>query len=84
MRVNERADNVSVDEIEVADPADAWIGAGFSVDSDAVCRVGGVASGWLAVAAAPGSSGGRCAACRRTARSMMSMASRRRDQTRSP
>ena len=42
MRVNERADNVSVDEIEVADPADAWIGAGFSVDSDAVCRVGGV------------------------------------------
>ena len=42
MRVNERADNVSVDEIEVADPADAWIAAGFSVDSDAVCRVGGV------------------------------------------
>src|SRR3984957_10476180 len=37
MRVNERADNVGVDEIEVADPADAWIGAGFSVDSDAVC-----------------------------------------------
>ncbi len=33
---------VSVDELEVADPADAWRRAGFSVDSDAVCRVGGV------------------------------------------
>jgi hypothetical protein len=42
MRVNERADNVTVDEFEVADPADAWVQAGFSVDSDAVCRVGGV------------------------------------------
>jgi hypothetical protein len=42
MRVNERADNVTVDEFEVADPADAWVQAGFSVDSDAICRVGGV------------------------------------------
>jgi len=42
MRVNERAGNVTVDEFEVADPADAWVQAGFSVDSDAVCRVGGV------------------------------------------
>ena len=33
---------VSVDELEIADPADAWRGAGFSVDSDDVCRVGGV------------------------------------------
>jgi hypothetical protein len=33
---------VTIDEIEVADPADAWVGAGFSVDPDAVCRVGGV------------------------------------------
>ena len=33
---------VAVDEIEVADPADAWTRAGFSVDSDAVCRIGGV------------------------------------------
>jgi hypothetical protein len=33
---------VTVDEIEIADPADAWARAGFSVDSDAVCRVGGV------------------------------------------
>ncbi len=33
---------VTVDEIEVADPADAWTRAGFSVDSDAVCRIGGV------------------------------------------
>lgn len=33
---------VTVDEFAVADPADAWIGAGFSVDADAVCRVGGV------------------------------------------
>ena len=42
MRVNERADNVTVDEFEVADPPDAWVQAGFSVDSDAICRVGGV------------------------------------------
>jgi hypothetical protein len=42
MRVNERANNVTVDEFEVADPADAWVQAGFSVDSDAICRVGGV------------------------------------------
>ncbi len=42
MRVNERADNVTVDEFEVADPADTWVQAGFSVDSDAICRVGGV------------------------------------------
>jgi hypothetical protein len=33
---------VSVDAFEVADPADAWTRAGFTVDSDGVCRVGGV------------------------------------------
>jgi hypothetical protein len=37
---------VTVDELAVADPADAWTRAGFSVDSggdsDAVCRIGGV------------------------------------------
>ena len=33
---------VSVDAFEVADPADAWTRAGFSVDSDDVCRIGGV------------------------------------------
>ena len=33
---------VTVDELVVADPADAWTAAGFSVDPDAVCRVGGV------------------------------------------
>jgi hypothetical protein len=33
---------ITVDEIEVADPADAWTRAGFSLDSNAVCRVGGV------------------------------------------
>jgi hypothetical protein len=33
---------VTVDEIEVADPADAWTQAGFSVDDDAVCRIGDV------------------------------------------
>jgi hypothetical protein len=33
---------ITVDEIEVADPADAWMRAGFNVDSDAVCRIGGV------------------------------------------
>jgi hypothetical protein len=37
---------VTVDEFEVADPAEAWTSAGFSVDpggdSDALCRIGGV------------------------------------------
>ena len=33
---------VTVDELEIADPADAWTRAGFSVDSDGVCRIGGV------------------------------------------
>lgn len=33
---------VAVDELEVADQADAWVRAGFSVGSDAVCRTGGV------------------------------------------
>jgi hypothetical protein len=33
---------VIVDELEVADPVDAWTRAGFSVGSGAVCRVGGV------------------------------------------
>jgi hypothetical protein len=42
MRGNERDDSVTVDEFEVADPADAWTRAGFSVDSDAVCRIGGI------------------------------------------
>jgi hypothetical protein len=34
--------NIAVDEFEVADPANARVQAGFSVDSDAVCRVGEV------------------------------------------
>jgi len=33
---------VSVDEFAVADTADSWIAAGFSVDPDDVCRIGGV------------------------------------------
>jgi hypothetical protein len=33
---------VIVDEFEVADPPGAWARAGFSVGSDAVCRIGGV------------------------------------------
>jgi hypothetical protein len=37
---------ITVDEIAVADPADAWMRAGFSVDSGgdagAACRIGGV------------------------------------------
>lgn len=33
---------VIVDELEVADPVESWTRAGFSVDSNAVCRVGGV------------------------------------------
>ena len=35
-------ETVTIDEFEVADPPDAWERAGFSVDSDAVCRIGGV------------------------------------------
>ena len=41
MRVN-ASKNITVDQVEVADPADAWVRAGFSVGSDAVCRIGGV------------------------------------------
>ncbi|MGE2721577.1 glyoxalase [Mycolicibacterium celeriflavum] len=33
---------VTVDEIVVADPADAWTRAGFTVDTDDTCRVGAV------------------------------------------
>jgi hypothetical protein len=33
---------VTVDELVVADPADDWGRAGFSVDPSAVCRIGGV------------------------------------------
>jgi hypothetical protein len=33
---------VTVDELVVGDPPDAWAGAGFLVDPDGVCRVGGV------------------------------------------
>jgi hypothetical protein len=33
---------VTVDAFDVADPADAWARAGFTVGSDAVCRIGGI------------------------------------------
>jgi glyoxalase/bleomycin resistance protein/dioxygenase superfamily protein len=33
---------VTVDEFDVADPANAWTRAGFSVDADSVCRIGNV------------------------------------------
>ncbi len=33
---------VTVGEFQVADTAEAWRRAGFAVDSDAVCGVGGV------------------------------------------
>ncbi|MHC9294944.1 VOC family protein [Mycobacterium sp. LTG2003] len=33
---------VTIAEIAVADPPNAWIHAGFTVDADPVCRVGGV------------------------------------------
>lgn len=33
---------ITVDKFEVADPVDAWTRAGFSIDPDAVCRIGGV------------------------------------------
>ncbi|CAM5732578.1 glyoxalase [Mycolicibacterium aubagnense] len=33
---------VSIDEFEVADTAESWTAAGFTVDPDDVCRVGGV------------------------------------------
>lgn len=34
--------SVTVDELHIADPADTWRSAGFSVDPDDVCRVGEV------------------------------------------
>ncbi|WP_319430415.1 glyoxalase [Mycobacterium sp. RTGN5] len=33
---------VTVDEFQIADPADAWRAAGFSVDADDICRIGDV------------------------------------------
>ena len=33
---------VTVDEFVVADTADAWTAAGFTVDLDDICRIGGV------------------------------------------
>lgn len=33
---------ITVDEFTVADPAEAWTAAGFTVDDDAVCRIGTV------------------------------------------
>jgi hypothetical protein len=33
---------VTVDELDVADPAEAWTRAGFSVGADGVCGIGGV------------------------------------------
>jgi catechol 2,3-dioxygenase-like lactoylglutathione lyase family enzyme len=33
---------VTIDELHVADPADAWRSIGFDVDDDGVCRVGSV------------------------------------------
>ena len=35
---------LTLDELEVADPADAWRAAGFEVGPDGICRVGGVAT----------------------------------------
>ena len=32
----------AIDEIAVADPPEAWTAAGFTVDPDGVCRIGGV------------------------------------------
>ena len=76
---------VTIDAFEVADPADAWTRAGFSIDSDAVCRIG-VAEPRRRRHQTPAqaSSGGRCAACRRTCRSMTSTVSRRRGRPRPP
>lgn len=33
---------MAVDEFAIADPVEAWMRAGFSVDADAACRIGGV------------------------------------------
>jgi hypothetical protein len=33
---------VTVDEFQIADPPDAWSAAGFSVDTDDICRIGDV------------------------------------------
>lgn len=38
----EPTSRVSIDELVVADPPDAWAAAGFTVDDDATCRVGSV------------------------------------------
>ncbi len=34
--------HVTIDELVVADPPEAWQAAGFTVDDDAVCRIGSV------------------------------------------
>ncbi|OBC10700.1 glyoxalase [Mycobacterium sp. 852013-50091_SCH5140682] len=34
--------SITVDELQIADPADAWARAGFIVDPDSVCRIGSV------------------------------------------
>ncbi len=83
----ELSSTVSVDAFEVADPADAWTRAGFSVDSDDVCRIGGVRIRLVGrsdtgTGTRTASSGGRCAACRRTRRLITSTAFRRRGRTR--
>lgn len=33
---------ITIDEIDVADPLDAWTRAGFTVDPDGICRIGTV------------------------------------------
>ncbi|PRC48682.1 glyoxalase, partial [Mycobacterium sp. ITM-2017-0098] len=33
---------VIVDELDIADPADVWTRAGFSIGADSICRIGGV------------------------------------------
>ena len=34
---------ITIDELVVGDPPEAWVDAGFAVDPDGVCRIGGVA-----------------------------------------
>ena len=53
---------VTIDEILVGDPQEAWEAAGFTVDDDGCCRVGAVRVRLVGREAASGSSAGRCAA----------------------
>ena len=51
---------VTIDEILVGDPPEAWEAAGYAVDDDGTCRIGQVRSASWGATAASASSAGRC------------------------